>query len=95
MLWRLRGTPAANSAPAFTDVSETAWYAGAVRWAASENIVLGTGTGRFAPGETLTHRQLNTILQRCAQSMGLEPAALVSRAQAAVALADFAQNTLK
>lgn len=103
MLWRLRGTPAANSAPAFTDVSETAWYAGAVRWAASENIVLGTGTGRFAPSETLTHRQLNTILQRCAQSMGLEPpalmgedpATLVSRAQAAVALADFAQNTLK
>lgn len=103
MLWRLRGSPAADSAPAFMDVSETAWYAGAVRWAASENIVLGTGTGRFAPGETLTHRQLNTILQRCAQSMGLEPpalmgedpAALVSRAQAAVALADFAQNTLK
>lgn len=103
MLWRLRGSPAADSAPAFMDVSETVWYAGAVRWAASESIVLGTGTGRLAPGETLTHRQLNTILQRCAQSMGLEPpalmgedpAALVSRAQAAVALADFAQNTLK
>ncbi|MDE7010286.1 MAG: S-layer homology domain-containing protein [Oscillospiraceae bacterium] len=103
MLWRLRGSPAADSAPAFMDVSEAAWYAGAVRWAASESIVLGTGTGRFAPGEMLTHRQLNTILQRCAQSMGLEPpalmgedpAALVSRAQAAVALADFAQNTLK
>lgn len=72
MLWRLQGSPAADGSPAFTDVAESAWYAGAVRWAASEGIVLGTGGGCFTPDGTLTHQQLDTILQRCAQAGKLE-----------------------
>lgn len=49
----------------FDDVAEGQWYTEAVRWAASEGIVAGTGKG-FSPDAALTRESLAAILFRYA-----------------------------
>ena len=49
VLHRLGGSPAAKAASGFFDVSDTAWYAGAVAWAAENGIAEGYGGGVFGP----------------------------------------------
>ena len=56
----------------FTDVDPAAYYAEAVRWAASEGIVTGTSATSFAPGDPITREQLATMLYRYAQTMGYD-----------------------
>ena len=70
MLWRMAGEPAANGGLPFADVNENAWYAAAVRWAASEGIVEGTTAATFAPDATLTRAQAAVMLYRYAKSSG-------------------------
>ena len=48
----------------FADVAEGAWYAEAVRWAASEGVVEGVSDTAFAPDDTVTREQLAAILAR-------------------------------
>ena len=48
-LWRAAGSPVVNYAMNFTDVDSGAYYAEAVRWAASEKVVEGTTAETFAP----------------------------------------------
>ena len=48
----------------FNDVAEGAWYAEAVRWAASEGVVEGVSDTEFAPDDTVTREQLAAILAR-------------------------------
>ena len=50
----------------FTDVDGGAWYAEAVRWAASEGIVEGVSASEFAPDAEITREQLAAILWRYA-----------------------------
>lgn len=50
---------------AFSDVSEGAWYYGAVRWAAEHGIAQ-SGTGRFAPDAPCTRAEMVTFLYRAA-----------------------------
>lgn len=50
----------------FTDVSDDAWYAEAVRWAADSGIVEGHEDGRFDPSGTATREQLAVMLWRFA-----------------------------
>ena len=50
----------------FADVAEGAWYAEAVRWAASEGVVEGVSDTEFAPDDTVTREQLAAILWRYA-----------------------------
>ena len=64
VLWRQAGSPVVNYAMDFSDVAEGAWYAEAVRWAASEGVVGGYGDGRFGPNDPITREQLATILFR-------------------------------
>ncbi|UQT50207.1 S-layer homology domain-containing protein [Flavonifractor plautii] len=54
-----------NYAMDFDDVDEDQWYTEAVRWAASEGIVTGTGKG-FSPDAALTRESLAAILFRYA-----------------------------
>lgn len=67
MLWRMEGSPVVNYRMDFTDVKEDAYYAEAVRWAASEGIVDGYEDGTFGPDKTVTREQMATILYRYAQ----------------------------
>ena len=61
ILWAKEGKPAVDAA-AFDDVAADAWYAAAVNWAASEDVVAGVGDGKFAPDVDLTVEQVATIL---------------------------------
>ena len=71
-LWRVAGSPVVNYLMPFTDVDEGAYYAEAVRWAASEKIVEGTTAVTFAPNATVTRAQVVTMLCRFAKAQGMD-----------------------
>ena len=71
-LWRAAGSPAVNYAMNFTDVDSGAYYAEAVRWAASEKIVEGTTAETFAPDAAVTRAQVVTMLYRFAKAQGMD-----------------------
>ena len=48
----------------FTDVAANAYYADAVKWAASEGIVFGKTTTTFAPDDTCTRAEVVAMLYR-------------------------------
>lgn len=62
ILWRQTGSPVVNYLIQFSDVPESQWYSEAVRWAASEQLVLGYGDGRFGTQDPITQAQLNIIM---------------------------------
>ena len=68
ILFSREGKPAVNFLMSFSDVDESAWYAEAVRWAASQSIVSGYDGGRFGPGDSVTREQLALMLWRYAGS---------------------------
>ena len=70
ILHRLEGGPVVDYLLPFADVDEGAWYAEAVRWAASEGIVTGVSETAFAPGEPVTREQFAAILWRYAKYKG-------------------------
>lgn len=72
MLWRLSGSPVVNYAIKFSDVKGDAWYAEAVRWAASEGIVDGYDNGTFCPDDTITREQMAAVLWRYAKLKGYD-----------------------
>lgn len=69
VLYRLEREPEAGAA-GFPDVSEEAWYAPAVAWAAETGVVNGVGDG-FAPDAPVTREQMAAMLLRYAKSQGL------------------------
>ena len=71
-LWRAAGSPAVNYAMNFTDVDSGAYYAEAVRWAASEKFVEGTTAETFAPDAAVTRAQMVTMLYRFAKAQGMD-----------------------
>jgi len=73
MLWRLEGEPVVNYLMPFTDVAADAYYTEAVRWAASENIVIGVTKDRFDPDANITREQMAAIIFRYAKHEGVAP----------------------
>ena len=71
-LWEREGKPVVNDPLPFTDVSESADYAEAVRWAAAEQLAGGAGGGRFLPDEAVTREQMAAILYRYALYRGMD-----------------------
>lgn len=72
LLWRAAGSPVVNYAMNFTDVDSGAYYAEAVRWAASEKVVEGTTAETFAPDAAVTRAQVVTMLYRFAKAQGMD-----------------------
>ena len=72
ILYRLEGEPVVDYAMDFTDVAGDAYYAEAVRWAASEGIVGGYGGGLFGSDDAVTREQLAVILYRYAVYKGYD-----------------------
>ena len=70
MLWRMEGQPVVNYLMQFSDVAEGDWYAEAIRWAASEGIVLGYDDGTFGVNNPITMEQMALILYRYEQYNG-------------------------
>ena len=63
-LWRANGSPKADGANPFTDVSADAYYYDAVLWAVKEGITSGTTAATFSPDATVTRGQTVTFLYR-------------------------------
>ena len=73
ILWRQAGSPAPGAADkSFSDVTDGAYYADAVRWAAAKGIVSGYDDGRFGPEDPVTREQLAALLYRYAQDNGMD-----------------------
>ncbi len=64
VLHRLAGEPAARAGGTFTDVDASAWYADAVAWGYENEIVMGMGSGIFAPNVELTRDQMCALIVR-------------------------------
>ena len=69
-LWRVAGSPVVNYLMPFTDVDEGAYYAEAVRWAASTGIVTGLTETTFGTDSVCTRAQAAAMIYRCAQAQG-------------------------
>ena len=69
-LWRAAGSPVVNYRMPFTDVDEGAYYAEAVRWAASTGIVTGQTETTFGTDSVCTRAQAAAMIYRCAQAQG-------------------------
>ena len=66
VLHNLEGRPVVNYLMGFEDVPGGAWYAEAVRWAASRQIAGGYGNGRFDPNHGISREELAVMLWRYA-----------------------------
>lgn len=69
-LWRAAGSPVVNYLMPFTDVDEGAYYAEAVRWAASCGIVTGLTETTFGTNGVCTRAQAAAMIYRCVQAQG-------------------------
>ena len=69
-LWRVAGSPVVNYLMPFTDVDEGAYYAEAVRWAASSGIVTGLTETTFGADGVCTRAQAAAMIYRYAQAQG-------------------------
>ena len=69
-LWRVAGSPVVNYLMPFTDVDESAYYAEAVRWAASCGIVTGLTETTFGANGVCTRAQATAMIYRYAQAQG-------------------------
>ena len=72
ILYRLEKEPGVSGGTEFEDVSAGSYYAEAVKWAESNEIMLGYGDGRFGPEDGITREQLAAILYRYAEYKGYE-----------------------
>lgn len=60
VLYQLAGAPAGEMAGAevsFSDVTDSAWYAPYVKWAVSQGVTAGTGSGTFSPEQQVTRNR--------------------------------------
>ena len=64
ILFNKEGRPTVNYLMNFSDVTGEAWYAEAIRWAASQGIVGGYDNGMFGPNDPITREQLAVMLWR-------------------------------
>ncbi|MBR2575937.1 MAG: leucine-rich repeat protein [Firmicutes bacterium] len=97
ILHRIEQQPSASQAVSFWDVAAGSYYYEAVRWAASEGIVNGTGDGAFQPDSGITREQLAVILYRYAVyngQAGSGDASAVNRYGDAYAVSDYAREAL-
>ena len=71
-LYNLAGRPDVSGLQAkeFTDVSKTAWYYNAVKWAVANKITSGYGTGTFQPNATCNRAMIVTFLANYAKAAG-------------------------
>ena len=69
-LWRVAGSPVVNYLMPFTDIDEGAYYAEAVRWAASTGIVTGLTETTFGADGVCTRAQATAMIYRYAQAQG-------------------------
>ncbi len=63
-LWNEAGKPSTTNSIAFNDVSSSAFYYKAVKWAVKYGITSGTSSTKFSPKAVCTRAQVVTLLYR-------------------------------
>lgn len=72
VLYRMAGSPAVTANSSFTDVASDAYYADAVSWAKSKDLVDGVSVDKFDPNDEMTQEEFVTLLYRyCIYYCGL------------------------
>lgn len=66
-LYAKEGKPKVEYTDTFSDVSEGAWYADAVLWAAENGITAGKGDNKFGVDDDITRQELATMLKSYAK----------------------------
>lgn len=74
ILHRLENGPMADDA-GFTDVTDGAWYADSVNWAASVGVVAGFEDNTFRPNDAITREQMAALLYNYAAYKGYDVSA--------------------
>lgn len=72
ILWRQADSPTADDTMPYLDVAPDAYYTGAIRWAADEQIVTGYDETHFGPEMPVIREELAAMLFRFARSQGME-----------------------
>ena len=90
----MEGKPSVDYGMPFEDVGEDAWYAEAVRWAASEGIVMGTAETVFLPEAGLTREQAAVMLYRYAAAQAPESVAALAEFADSAEISDWALEAL-
>ena len=70
VIWKMAGSPVVNYIMPFGDVDAESHSLEAIRWAASEKLVLGFTDTEFAPDKAITNEQMATVLYRYAKARG-------------------------
>ena len=63
-LWRANGSSDISYEGAFNDVSDSAYYASAVKWALANAVTSGTSLNTFSPNKTCTRGEIVSFLYR-------------------------------
>lgn len=97
ILWNMEGNPTVNYQYTFEDVPADAWYADAVRWAASEGVVKGYSDKAFGPNDIMTREQFVTIVFRYADTNGADVSARsdLSGYDDAAKVSDWAKDAME
>lgn len=73
ILYRMNGEPQVTYNDRFPDVLESDWYAQAVLWAASTEVVKGyENTGMFGPSDYINREQMAVMMYRYAKYRGYD-----------------------
>ena len=72
MLWRMADEPQATNGADFSDVSNNAYYANAVAWAAENGITSGFEDGTFRPQTGLSREQMAALFIKYAEATGVD-----------------------
>ena len=72
VLWAMEGGPVVNYRMDYDDVSDSDWYAEAVRWGTSEGVVNGVGDNRFDPDRSITREEMAVMLYAYAVRKGCD-----------------------
>lgn len=75
VLWRMENKPVVNYLMTFADIDGNAYYAEAVRWAASNGIVKGYSDTEFAPDKLVSREEIAAIMQRYVDFKGMDTTA--------------------
>ena len=63
-LWRANNAPVMFRSNPFRDVSDSAYYSNAVRWAVEQGVTQGTSANTFSPDDPCTRAEIVTFLYR-------------------------------
>ena len=72
ILYNLEDCPSVNESIRFPDVNDDKYYANAIHWASSNNIVSGYTNGMFGPEDSITREQAAKVFYLYAKYKGYD-----------------------